>query len=267
MFHSSTHSPGLYTVPYFLIRIIFISKTQSCLVANLVGLLQLMDDCHYQSLWDQLGDRKSLKDFILRIFLVYRNLVKQEVFSSDWLVMKMVMNNVLLNSLHEITKPLIRYFLDSRYNFDSQVSLCSKYVRNRVTLNQVWKLISQVWNNYFNLAVEFLTQPALQLEKFSDVKHEKIIEKYGDMRVLMGYQILKVWSKLGKTRIVALFLAYGVLWTLTSVLFVVFDRRAQSEFHTSHGGTIFRGNFSAGIWSEESHVEYIFRHDANRRKS
>ncbi|XP_065212165.1 dedicator of cytokinesis protein 3 isoform X2 [Planococcus citri] len=166
-----------------LIQTVLISMDRSppilgCLVANLVGLLQLMDECHYQSLWDQLGDRKSLKDFILRIFLVYRNLVKQEVFSTDWLVMKMVMNNVLLNSLHEITKPLIRYFLDSRYNFDSQV-----------------------WNNYFNLAVEYLTQPALQLEKFSDVKREKIIEKYGDMRVLMGYQMLKVWSKLGEHKV------------------------------------------------------------------
>jgi hypothetical protein len=56
---------------------------------------------------------------------------------------------------------------------------------------------SQVWSNYFNLAVSFLTQPSLQLEKFSDVKREKIIEKYGDMRVQMGFQILKVWSSLG----------------------------------------------------------------------
>lgn len=50
--------------------------------------------------------------------------------------------------------------------------------------------------------MEFLTQPALQLEKFSEVKRGKIIEKYGDMRVLMGYQILSVWSKLGKKIIV-----------------------------------------------------------------
>lgn len=61
-----------------------------------------------------------------------------------------------------------------------------------------WLVGIQIWSNYFNLAVEFLTQPSLQLEKFTDVKREKIIEKYGDMRVLMGYQILNVWSKLGK---------------------------------------------------------------------
>jgi dedicator of cytokinesis protein 3 len=45
--------------------------------------------------------------------------------------------------------------------------------------------------------VAFLTQPSLQLEKFSEVKREKIIEKYGDMRVLMGFQILSMWSNLG----------------------------------------------------------------------
>lgn len=56
----------------------------------------------------------------------------------------------------------------------------------------------QVWSNYFNLAVAFLTQPSLQLEKFSEVKRENIISKYGDMRVKMGFQILDVWSNLGK---------------------------------------------------------------------
>lgn len=57
--------------------------------------------------------------------------------------------------------------------------------------------VEQIWGTYFNLAVEYLTQPSLQLEKFSEVKRGKIIEKYGDMRVLMGRQILSVWSKLG----------------------------------------------------------------------
>lgn len=59
-------------------------------------------------------------------------------------------------------------------------------------------MIPQVWSDYFNLAVAFLTQPSLQLEKFSEVKRGKIATKYGDMRVKMGFQILSVWSKLGK---------------------------------------------------------------------
>uniref|UniRef100_A0A8D9BP44 Dedicator of cytokinesis protein 3 n=1 Tax=Cacopsylla melanoneura TaxID=428564 RepID=A0A8D9BP44_9HEMI len=147
------------------------------LVACLIGLLQLLDESHYKKLWEELGDKKPLKDFLLRAFLVLRDLVKQDVFPSDWLVMRMVTNQVILTALRHLAPPLIYWFLDNR-----SFSL-------------------QVWSNYFNLAVAFLTQPSLQLEKFSDVRREKIIEKYGDTRVQMGFQILKVWSKLGEHKI------------------------------------------------------------------
>ncbi|XP_026677811.1 dedicator of cytokinesis protein 3 [Diaphorina citri] len=148
------------------------------LVACLIGLLQLLDESHYKKLWEELGDKKPLKDFLLRAFLVLRDLVKQDVFPPDWLVMRMVTNQVILTALGHLAPPLIYWFLDSRGAF-----------------------AYQVWSNYFNLAVSFLTQPSLQLEKFSDVKREKIIEKYGDMRVQMGFQILKVWSSLGEHKI------------------------------------------------------------------
>lgn len=90
-------------------------------MANLVGLLQLLSDYHYKCLWDQLADRKPLKDFLLRIFLVFRNLIKQDVFPPDWLVMKMIVNNVILTSLQELSQPLIVCFLEPRHSFDSQV--------------------------------------------------------------------------------------------------------------------------------------------------
>nr|XP_018899728.1 PREDICTED: dedicator of cytokinesis protein 3 isoform X2 [Bemisia tabaci] len=154
------------------------SPVLGCLVACLIALLQLLDEFHYKRLWEELADRKPLKDFLLRIFLVFRDLIRQDVFPSDWLIMRMMTNSVILATLKELSQPLVFCFLESRYHFDNQV-----------------------WSNYFNLAVEFLTQPSLQLEKFSDVKREKIIEKYGDMRVLMGFQILSVWSKLGEHKI------------------------------------------------------------------
>lgn len=49
--------------------------------------------------------------------------------------------------------------------------------------------------------MDYLTQSSLQLEQFSEVKREKIIEKYGDMRVLMGFQILSMWSQLGEHKL------------------------------------------------------------------
>jgi len=130
-------------------------------------------------MWEELADRKPTKDFLSRVFLVFRDLVKQEVFPSDWLVIKMVCNQVMIASLQEFAQPLIFMFLDTsrHYCFDLQL-----------------------WNQYFNLAVAFLTQPTLQLEKFSEVKREKIMEKYGDMRVLMGFQILSMWSNLGENK-------------------------------------------------------------------
>ncbi|XP_046396689.1 dedicator of cytokinesis protein 3 [Ischnura elegans] len=164
----------------------------SSLVACLVGLLQLLDEFHYRRLWEELGGitqvsgmvginsaggTKPLKDFLLRVFLVFRDLVRQEVFQPDWLVMRMASNRVLLNALQELSQPLVFRFLDHNH-FDHQL-----------------------WSNYFNLAVSYLTQPALQLEKFSEARREKIVEKYGDMRVLMGFQILSMWSHLGEHKI------------------------------------------------------------------
>lgn len=148
------------------------------MVACLVSLLQLLDDYHYKRLWEELGDRKPLKDFLLRAFLLFRHLIKHDVFPTDWMVIKMTTNNVILAALQQLAKPLVFCFLETWPHFDYQV-----------------------WSTYFKLAVAFLTQPALQLETFTIVKRTKIIEKYGDMRVLMGYQILSVWSKLGDHKI------------------------------------------------------------------
>jgi dedicator of cytokinesis protein 3 len=59
----------------------------------------------------------------------------------------------------------------------------------------------QLWNSYFNLSVSFLTQDCLQLESFSSRKKESILDKYADMRVLMGFQILSMWDKLGDLKV------------------------------------------------------------------
>ncbi|XP_074036384.1 dedicator of cytokinesis spg isoform X2 [Leptinotarsa decemlineata] len=158
-------------------------KVFGCLVACLIGTLQLLDEFHYKRLWEVImgpaQDRKPLKDFLLRAFLVFRNLVRMEVFPPDWLVIKMLTNNVILKALQEFAQPLAFKFLDSRAGYFDK----------------------ELWTNYFNLSVDYLTQASLQLEQFSDVKREKIIEKYGDMRVLMGFQILSMWSQLGECKL------------------------------------------------------------------
>lgn len=51
-----------------------LNVSQGCLVACLIGILQLLDEFHYKRLWEALMgpnyDRKPLKDFLLRVCLV-----------------------------------------------------------------------------------------------------------------------------------------------------------------------------------------------------
>lgn len=153
------------------------------LVACLIALLRLTRVQHYCQLWEKFSnkntsrDHQQLREFLFNTFFVFRELVKQEVFSKDWMVIRMVMNHVMLCALQEFSQPLISDFLDGNA-FDEQL-----------------------WSSYFTLAVVFLTQSSLQLETFSEMKREKIIQKYGDMRVLMGFQILSMWGNLGDRKI------------------------------------------------------------------
>ncbi|KAG6920688.1 dedicator of cytokinesis 1, partial [Chelydra serpentina] len=59
----------------------------------------------------------------------------------------------------------------------------------------------QLWNNYFHLAVAFLTQDSLQLENFSQAKRTTILAKYGDMRATIGAAIRDMWYNLGHHKI------------------------------------------------------------------
>lgn len=174
----------IHTLDMLIKTVLFIldcpTPVLGSLVACLIGLLQLLDEYHYTRLWEELGDHKLTKDFLLRVFLVFQDLVNKQVFQPDWLVIKMAANQVILSSLKELSEPLVTKFLDDGrcHHFDNHL-----------------------WNQYFNLAVAFLTQPSLQLEQFSEVKREKMMERYGDMRVFMGYQILSMWSRLGEHKI------------------------------------------------------------------
>eukprot|EP00058_Branchiostoma_floridae_P011871 XP_002597359.1 hypothetical protein BRAFLDRAFT_66495 [Branchiostoma floridae] len=144
-------------------------------VSCLIGLLGLMNEEHYRCLLEGLTDRKKLRDFLLRIFIVFRELVKQDHFPRDWVTMRMLTNNVVLTALQYFSQALTETFL---FMFDQQL-----------------------WSSYFGLAVAFLTQASLQLESFTEAKRNKILEKYCDMRVPMGFEILSMWQSLGEHKL------------------------------------------------------------------
>ncbi|XP_048841108.1 dedicator of cytokinesis protein 4-like isoform X1 [Brienomyrus brachyistius] len=145
-------------------------------VACLLALLRQMTDRHYQQLLEGFASKDELKDFLLQIFTVFRILIRPEMFPKDWTVMRLVTNNVIITTVLYLSDALRKNFLNEGFDY-------------------------KVWDSYFYLSVIFINQPCLQLESFSPTKRKRIVEKYGDMRVMMGCEIFSMWQNLGQHKL------------------------------------------------------------------
>uniref|UniRef100_A0A6Q2XH88 Dedicator of cytokinesis 3 n=1 Tax=Esox lucius TaxID=8010 RepID=A0A6Q2XH88_ESOLU len=132
------------------------SKSQSLetgeYVSTLLSLLRQMTEIHFHHLLNNFHSKEELKEFLLKIFCVFRNLMKLTIFPRDWSIFVLV---------------------------------CSLY---------------KVWNSFFSLTVLYINQPSLQLESLTQAKRKKILDKYGDMRVMMSYELFSMWQKLGENK-------------------------------------------------------------------
>ncbi|KAG7274537.1 hypothetical protein CRUP_023914 [Coryphaenoides rupestris] len=130
------------------------------------ALLPLVTD----QLSGQLDDRSSKPDHeacVQLLSTVLDNLDRKDVvradlmgnvFPADWMVMNLLQMKVFLRAI---------------------------------------KQYSELWINYFHLTVAFLTHKTLQLETFSREKRNKILNKYGDMRLTVGFKMGDMWYNLG----------------------------------------------------------------------
>ncbi|XP_071827704.1 dedicator of cytokinesis protein 1-like isoform X3 [Apostichopus japonicus] len=147
-------------------------------VACMISLLRQMTEYHYQEYLNAFSSRMELIDFLMKIFLVFRNLVSKNVYPNDWSVMIMQVNSVVLFAMKQFARVLARSF---------------------VTIDD---FEYQLWNNIFHLAVAFVTQESLQLEQFSPGKRNSILETYKDMRREVAFDIIRtMWNYLGKNKI------------------------------------------------------------------
>uniref|UniRef100_A0A8K9X109 Dedicator of cytokinesis 1 n=1 Tax=Oncorhynchus mykiss TaxID=8022 RepID=A0A8K9X109_ONCMY len=94
-------------------------------------------------------------DFLMETFIMFKDLIGKNVYPGDWVIMNMMQNKVFLRAINQYAAVLNKKFLDQT-NFELQL-----------------------WNNYFHLAVAYLTQESLQLENFSSDKRSKIFQKDG----------------------------------------------------------------------------------------
>uniref|UniRef100_A0A4W5LA03 Dedicator of cytokinesis 2 n=1 Tax=Hucho hucho TaxID=62062 RepID=A0A4W5LA03_9TELE len=154
-----------------------LTNQRSRVVACMTATLSQMDDSHYSRYLETFSGTTDLVDFLMETFLLFKDLIGKHVYPSDWMAMIMVQNRVFLRAINTYADTMNLKFLN---NNDFEV---------------------QLWNNYFHLAVAFITQESLQLQHFSPTKRNKILAKYGDMRRLIGFAIRDMWYKLGGNKI------------------------------------------------------------------
>ncbi|XP_069712798.1 dedicator of cytokinesis protein 2-like isoform X2 [Phaenicophaeus curvirostris] len=153
------------------------SSVRGHYVACMAAILSQMDQDHYSSYIRAFPSRPELMDFLMETFILFKDLIGKSVYPSDWMVMNMVQNREFLRAINLFATTLTEKFLS----------------------NSSFEL--QLWNNYFHLAVAFLTQESLQLENFSQAKRSSILAKYGDMRAAIGASIRDMWYSLGHRKI------------------------------------------------------------------
>uniref|UniRef100_A0A7N8XJJ8 Dedicator of cytokinesis 1 n=1 Tax=Mastacembelus armatus TaxID=205130 RepID=A0A7N8XJJ8_9TELE len=185
-------------------------------VASMTATLRQMDDYHYAHLISTFGKiRSDVVDFLMETFIMFKDLIGKNVYPSDWVIMNMMQNKVFLRAISQYAAVLNKKFLDQT-NFELQL-----------------------WNNYFHLAVAFLTQESLQLENFSSDKRAKIFHKYQDMRRQIGFEIRDMWYNLGPHKIKFIPEMVGPILEMTLVPEIelrkatipIFFDMMQCEFH------------------------------------
>ncbi|KAK2861515.1 hypothetical protein Q5P01_001048 [Channa striata] len=137
-------------------------------VSCLLSLLRQMTDIHFQHLMENFQSKDEVKEFLLKILCVFRNLMKLSIFPAT--------GTIILTTAQYLSPALHKNFTEAEFDF-------------------------KVWNSYFSLAVLYINQPSLQLENLSSAKRKKIFDKYGDMRVMMTYELFSMWQNLGENKI------------------------------------------------------------------
>uniref|UniRef100_A0A8C3CLF3 Dedicator of cytokinesis 1 n=1 Tax=Cairina moschata TaxID=8855 RepID=A0A8C3CLF3_CAIMO len=164
-----------------------------------------------------------VSDFLMETFIMFKNLIGKNVYPFDWVIMNMMQNKVFLRAINQYADMLNKKFLDQA-NFELQL-----------------------WNNYFHLAVAFLTQESLQLENFSSAKRAKILNKYGDMRRQIGFEIRDMWYNLGQHKIKFIPEMVGPILEMTLIpetelrkaTIPIFFDMMQCEFHFTRSFQMF----------------------------
>ncbi|KAJ8793036.1 hypothetical protein J1605_003875 [Eschrichtius robustus] len=88
---------------------------------------EAMCDTHYQHLLDNFQSKDELKiflsdqEFLLKIFCVFRNLMKMSVFPRDWMVMRLLTSNIIVTTVQYLSSALHKNFTETDFDFKPEV--------------------------------------------------------------------------------------------------------------------------------------------------
>uniref|UniRef100_A0A8D0T0J8 Dedicator of cytokinesis 5 n=1 Tax=Sus scrofa TaxID=9823 RepID=A0A8D0T0J8_PIG len=181
-------------------------------VACMIAILRQMDDSHYSHYISTFKTRQDIIDFLMETFIMFKDLIGKNVYAKDWMVMNMMQSRVFLRAINQFAEVLTKFFMDQA-SFELQL-----------------------WNNYFHLAVAFLTHESLQLETFSQAKRNKIVKKYGDMRKEIGFRIRDMWYNLGETQRFILELRKATIPIFFDMMQCEFNFSGNGNFHMVRSG-------------------------------
>eukprot|EP00095_Tigriopus_kingsejongensis_P007920 maker-scaffold1210_size55525-snap-gene-0.17 protein:Tk07920 transcript:maker-scaffold1210_size55525-snap-gene-0.17-mRNA-1 annotation:"dedicator of cytokinesis protein 1 isoform x3" len=149
------------------------------MVANMMCILIMMSENHYIAYVNRFddtiaADRSDLIDFIMEALGMIRDLVQNNPYPSTWVRLISVQNCGILRTLTFLTNT-IRDVMKSPFEY-------------------------QIWCNFFQCAITFITQPLLQVESYSEGKKAFLLAHCGDLRLEMGLIVKKMWFNLGKSK-------------------------------------------------------------------
>lgn len=181
----------------------------------MIDIFRQMTDYHYEKYISNFATKTDIQDFLMEILLVFKELVNQSVFPSDWCEMILLQNHIILKALRFFSNTIRDYFFE---RFDNQA-----------------------WSNFFHCAIAFMTQPSLQLENFSSNKKQRIIKRYKDMRRETGFEIRSMWFNLGQYKVQFVPSLVGSILEMTLIPEVelrkatipIFFDMMQCEFYSS----------------------------------
>nr|XP_057911190.1 dedicator of cytokinesis protein 3-like isoform X2 [Doryrhamphus excisus] len=94
-------------------------------VSCLLSLLRHMTNVHFEHLMENYQSKEELKEFMMKIWCVFRNLMRLSIFPRDWNVMRLLTSHIILTTVQHLS-PFQHNFAEDDFDFKVEAELIDK---------------------------------------------------------------------------------------------------------------------------------------------